>query len=536
MKNVKCSLIISIIFTFFTINSINESCLKENNWLLLVSVLFIVGIYFVVLYMFLYLRDTLTLKDNLSIFNCIHARLPVNSYSIKYFIFFTYLIMYLFAFFAFYPAIFGYDGPVQIIQFFTHTVSAHHPLIHTLFLGFCFKIGYFLFKDYNYGLALYALIQLITMTLIFTYITLWIHNRKVPHILQVGSFLFFALNPITIVLNVNTTKDTLFAGFFVLVYIKLIDLMELIVKNDSAKISRKFCIKFLFLTIGMCLFRNQGYYLLAFVSIFSFVLFWKTNKTVPMLLILCTIIGYFFMGPFLNIINVPMGDAKEMFSIPMQQLASVWNANESTPGLLTSEEKEKLETLIPQESLLKYEPTSADNVKIGFKTDVFKNNLKDYVKLYISLGLRYPKSYMQTFTNMVSSFWALDQYGSARPLLYSNSFDSPDVNICKIESRSKFAFYKYIISFITGEIKYFPIVRTIYSQAFPIWLIVIAFVLSIFERKKAILGSLPLLIGQWGIMLLSPVALVRYAYPLILCVPILIIQILEKRGIENGKK
>ena len=106
MKNVKCSLIISIIFTFFTINSINGSCLKENNWLLLVSILFIVGIYFVVLYMFLYLRDTLTLKDNLSIFNCIHARLPVNSYSIKYFIFFTYLIMYLFAFFAFFPALY----------------------------------------------------------------------------------------------------------------------------------------------------------------------------------------------------------------------------------------------------------------------------------------------------------------------------------------------------------------------------------------------------------------------------------------------
>lgn len=533
LRRIGSSLIISIVFTYFTMNGVkNEQSLapKNSKVLFWTSVLLIYVAHFIVMFIFLHLREKILLESytNNADFERKHFNIKKNQK--KYLIFILYWLIHIPAFLAFYPGIFGYDGPIQIQQFFSKTITSHHPVTHTLLLGVCFKIGNLLFGDYNKGLAIYVMLQLTIMSIIFTYITIWIYKRNSSQILRIGTMLFFALNPIAILLNINTTKDTLFAGFFAVMYIKLIDLMEYGENEEILKITTKFCYQFILLAIGMCLFRNQGYYLLAFTSIFAIILFWKKCKKIPLLIIISTIIGYFLMGPLLTILGIPKGDSREMLSVPMQQIACVWNENNKNTSLLTDEEVKKIEQLIPEKNLKEYQPYTADYVKNGFKTDVLKADVKGYAKLYISIGMRYPRLYIQAFLDMASGCWDFDQYGTVRTLLYSNTFETSDINICGIQRSSKYQNYQDALSYVVGEIYAFPIIREIYSQALPIWILVIAIILSLFEKKKAMFGSAMLLLGQWGIMLLSPMILVRYSYPLMLCVPILFVLIVEKRN------
>lgn len=41
---------------------------------------------------------------------------------------------------AYYPELWNYD-PWQVLQFTQNDYNKHHPLIHTVFLGFCYSVG-----------------------------------------------------------------------------------------------------------------------------------------------------------------------------------------------------------------------------------------------------------------------------------------------------------------------------------------------------------------------------------------------------------
>ena len=52
------------------------------------------------------------------------------------------LVCYVPMFLIAYPGSFAYDVPFQLEQVFTGTYSTHHPLLHTLLMGVCVKLGH----------------------------------------------------------------------------------------------------------------------------------------------------------------------------------------------------------------------------------------------------------------------------------------------------------------------------------------------------------------------------------------------------------
>ena len=151
------------------------------------------------------------------------------------------LVLWLPAFLAVYPGVFGNDGPVEILQFFAdnHELTAHHPLAHILLLAVCFMSGQALTGDYNTGMVIYCVVQALAMAGCFTYVLLWMKRRGSAILIRVLVLAFFALNPIIQLLVFNTTKDTIFSGLFVVVFTKLIDLLENTEKTAGNWIRRR---------------------------------------------------------------------------------------------------------------------------------------------------------------------------------------------------------------------------------------------------------------------------------------------------------
>ena len=271
---------------------------------------------------------------------------------------------------AFYPGIFGYDGPVQIFYLVTDTLSAHHPVFHTWLLGGCFWLGKLL-GGYAVGLAIYAALQGIFVAFAAAYTLQWLEKAEHPHVPVVVFGVFvFAANPVIPLLNMNTTKDVPFSALFVLVFLQLIDLLEQGVALDrsgAGKIAR-----FLLSALVMCLMRNQGYYILFAIAVVTVLVLRRQRLRVAVLLLAAAILGWFCMGPLNTLLGIPKGDAREMLSVPMQQLACVWNKDRQGSLTLSEEDRQAIENLIPPEYLVQYDPTDADLVKSGFQTEVLK--------------------------------------------------------------------------------------------------------------------------------------------------------------------
>lgn len=57
--------------------------------------------------------------------------------------------------------------------------------------------------------------------------------------------------------------------------------------------------------------------------------------------------------------------------------------------------------------------------------------------------------------------------------------------------------------------------------------------MNAFFLNKQIYGEIPLVIFLFGTLLLGPVSLVRYAYPLMLVWPLFVIPILDKKTVNR---
>ena len=64
-----------------------------------------------------------------------------------------------------------------------------------------------------------------------------------------------------------------------------------------------------------------------------------------------------------------------------------------------------------------------------------------------------------------------------------------------------------------------PVISTVSNEAFPFWILVVVASVLLYQRKLKKLLPLLLVFGFWGTMLLGPLIAIRYAYPIIVCVP-----------------
>lgn len=419
-----------------------------------------------------------------------------------------------------FPGTFGYDAPLQLLQWQgTMEMTDHHPVTHTFLLGVIYNFGVKVFGTANAGIALFTGIQGLLVTSAISYSLYILRKQGASAIYILLSLIWVVFNPFLQALTFNCTKDIMFGAFFVYFIMTFYNY----VKSDTKNIATIIIV--VLSGILMCLLRHQGVYILFVLLIFVVFAPKRINikKLKTAIIIICIfVVAEGFSIICHNVLNYESGDSREMLSVPIQQMAYVCKQKiEGQPIDVTEEQLEQVESFIPEAGIMSYKENTADDVKSTFDTNSFKDNIADNLKTYLQLGWQNKGSYIYAFKNLINGY-INDDKRSYAGLMYLYTFKSEyDMDIHRDSIVP--SYYDSLVA-NTVDLRYrnIPLMSVIYNSCISIWLLVILIGLSVYRRDyKLWLVVIPLLLYLMTLFL-GPVALVRYMYPLILLTPLLI--------------
>lgn len=280
----------------------------------------------------------------------------------------------------------------------------HHPFAHTMVFALLYKAAFALTGDMVVSVGFYTFAQMCLLSAGMAFFISTLRQQRIRPFVLLLLTAFYALIPYHAVFSVTIWKDIPFAAA-VLFFNCL--LLRLILRGSLLLHER---ILLLFSGMMICLFRSNGWY--AFLVVVPFLLFFfrkQKRQVYPCLLVtllLCVLIKY----PVMNHFQVTQPDLIESLCIPTQQIAAVLCNDRE----LTAEERGLIENVVDLTYIKElYNPTFADNMKELVRAgdqEYLASHKKEFFKLWISLGLRYPGDYLDAYIQQTYGYWYPDSF------------------------------------------------------------------------------------------------------------------------------
>lgn len=433
-----------------------------------------------------------------------------------FFIFFVIIIvLWIPAFLALFPGYMCYDGAGQLAQtLLVGQLNAHHPIAHTMFLTFCFKLGSALFGSYEAGLVIHSIIQSLIFAGSLAYMGMFLCKYKIPKFLIIISMLFLTLNPIVQTFAFATTKDVLFSAFLLLLIMFTIDIIK---DPDRFAGSPLLMIRYAVTAVLMALMRNQGIYLIIIAVPFIIWIGRKHFVKIGATLIAAVIAILAFYGPVSSSLGVIPGRSQEMLSVPIQQIIRVIN---TAPESVTPEQREIINRYIPETVWSTYIPEISDPVKDNFNNEEFKKDPVGFIKVWLELGIAHPGIYADAFAYLTDPYW----YPSVEASHNWSVLDSfHTISDIPVEQHSLFpAYYDYLMQVGQDSFENIPVLSSAVSIYMPVWATILCIAVIFRQRKFSLLIPLAMLTVFIGSLFLGPVACIRDVLPLLVMCPLLL--------------
>ncbi len=426
----------------------------------------------------------------------------------------AFIVSYIPVLLASWPGFFCYDAETESYEVFTFKYSNHHPIMHELLLGNILRLGNKVFGSYNAGITIFVIMQMIVMSCIFAYLLTTLYRYGAGRIRLIVSFVFLAFFPTVQMFMVCTAKDVLFTGGIIL-------FITLLIRTLHEKTSPFL----LFISVCMMLFfRNNGIYILPVFCVLVFILEKRLRRILPVMI--AGIVFYLIITQALiAFLPVKRGEKGEMLSVPMQQLARVHMLGKDA---FTDEDLEILYSMIPEVILENYNPKLADNIKVNFLEDNFKADPGKYASLWVRTFFKKPGLYLDAFGIMTDGYWYLsapvtgyEGYKVGNELYGESAYfqfmiETPGTSEPLLKGLN--GFYKSL----SLDIKWqrIPVLSLILLPSFYIWLFAFSYAGILKEKKNAFRTVFWIPALLFLTMLLGPIALVRYALPFYLMVPV----------------
>ncbi len=294
------------------------------------------------------------------------------------------LICWLPFFLAAYPGYFTYDANTQYNQLNRlngENLTDLHPIVHTIILASIVTSGQLITGDANIGIAIYTIIQMIIVAGCLAYTIIFLEKFKVSKTIRIIAIIYYSLFPVVIMFAMCATKDTVFSAMLLM---SIMISIEALMDKEKFINSKWLQARFIIITFSAIIFRNNAIYAyIPFLIIFAILL--KKKKIFISFAIIAILYGI-YTGPIYTILRIPNHYQKksEAFSVPLQQIARVYNYNYES---LTDEELEMIYKYTTEEQLKSYRPEIADPVKGGvdIKTDIGYAN---FLKTWLSIGIK----------------------------------------------------------------------------------------------------------------------------------------------------
>lgn len=511
-------LLISNVF----INTGNLSYLYKNMWLILYNLIRFIAIYIVLKRSLIYFENFIKnhefkLKEN-KIIN-LFLKHPF------LFSFIAILICWSIYVIAFYPIILSPDPSFQIKQFFNVRtkyadyailldnnvfLTNHHPVFHTMILGYSLKLGRFLLND-NFGLFIYSLTQLLvlvfTLSLTIKYLIENNVNKKIVFIV----LLLYCFIPMFPLYAMSGVKDTYYTCFIILYVMKL----DKIIRSKQEKLSYKEMIQLLLIMFAVCLFRNNGIYVL--ILSFPLILIYSKKYFQILLVIFIGVLAFYgtYTKVLLPSLKITDGSIRETLSIPFQQTAryvKYYNKD------LSKNDIKVIDKVLGYETLAKrYNPTISDPVKNEFNKYTTKKELLAYLKVWFKCFFKHPLVYIEATLNNIYGYFSPQSTNWYIYYKYDTRITEDKLVNYHYNNLSSL---RLILSSFAQGFPYIPLIGLISNIGFNTWLLLGLTTYSIFKKKKEYLIVLSPLLISLLICVASPVnTYFRYAMPFIFIMP-----------------
>lgn len=439
---------------------------------------------------------------------------------------------------ALWSGIYTYDMASQNEQISSGNITAHWSLLYGyLFAGFL-DLGHLIFHNYEAGMAMAMIVQALFIIFVETKIIKFATERSKSLVVYLGGILLFSLVPFFTVISVSSAQDVLFAGLFALVVLELVGVVE-----DKKRIDKKYTvIKLLFLNVAMCMLRNNGVYALLVMFVFTAIFYKAPKKKLLYTIGGAIVLSFLYSGPMLSVLGVKKTTAvQEIAGVPSQQIARAYFA-----GKISDQEREEVQKFYDfsatdydtEGDFAQYPkyPLIADYTKSTLRTEAVKDDLLQYIGLWMKLGLKNPDDYVEAFLLNSFGYWypnknysdprlSLDFMNYPGFAMTGAFYDSEHHPNMKPVVRADYDPEKAIEldDFVFGD-KWMtiPIVSTICSIGTYMLLMWFVVGVVIMQKRYKLLVAMSLVVGLYLTLLLSPVAIFRYAYPIVILGPVFV--------------
>ena len=236
------------------------------------------------------------------------------------------------------------------------------------------------------------------------------------------------------------------------------------------------------------------------------------------------------------------GSPREMLSVPLQQMARVWVQEENGELLEPSLRQEMEKYISPEWGFSVYDPHLADPVK---SRAVIHDDPKGLIKTWIRLGMEYPGIYVDAFLdNSVGLWFLLDDtharvygIGTESGFGYLSTDNRTMPAGCEIVEHSYLPGLRALMEKIVSDNEYenWPVVKFLFAPALYWWLLYLYVVMVLYKRRYREVLPAVFLVVYYLTLLLSPTVLIRYMYPLVVTVPVILSCLTSEKKEENVK-
>ncbi|MCI1858266.1 MAG: DUF6020 family protein [Sporolactobacillus sp.] len=433
---------------------------------------------------------------------------------------------------TYYPGVSTFDGMRQINQVFDPAqLNNHHPILTTFIMGGLVKVGRLLAGN-NFGLFLAVIYQVFLVSFCFACSISYLNRCKCSVYLQLGLLLFYACMPLWSIVTVMVMKDVSYFAIFLLYTIKLIDF------RATEKHRWRDYFLLLLLALLLCFIRKDGLYVV-FVSllVLGFSYRHQMRRRLLSSLVLMMIFVTTVNSILLPKIGIPNGygnsETREMLSIPFQATARYVKY---AGGDVTPAERKAINAVLDYDSIgNRYQATISDQVKETYRLSTTKQDLLTYFQTWFVMAMKHPVVYLDAIIAQTGGYYTVTDSLTADVAGDVRQFDPRTKKWA--DDRLTFSFAdsmqreRELANKLRRIYRYVPLLGELEGGAFYFWLIVLAFLLLLIDKRKQKYVYLSTVATHMLIALLSPVGgSLRYLLPIIATLPFVFILCLVAQG------
>ncbi len=457
------------------------------------------------------------------------------------------ILIWLLGYLAMYPGVYAVDAMTWYREFSVDSfpiTDQWSPIYAGLFYLFV-EIGHILYGSYELGLAVFSALQMIFILVVVRNVLHFIGTRcGIAGVILASAFY---LLPVHTIMACQTIQGAPFMACFAMLLMHLVKMYEV----PGQYWNWKNVLKLGFWCLLCCMLRNNAFIMLAGFMLFITLYHKGYRRYLLFVVVSILALSLIYKGPILNAFGVQKSDSlREMLSMPLQQMACAYN---NSSNKLTDFQKKELRGYIKDEALEMYShnPSISDHIKGGLDTERVKADIVGFVRLYISIGIKAPVSYLEgAYMQDLGLIYIDKRYPDPRmwhPYLNYASYDLHNDAYITIKRESLFPAYNQLLGKLFGYATngYGGDVVTIFSDipvlgllcrvSLYFWIIVFLIIYGIRMKQKGLLFLLGICIMFTLTIVLSPVIMYRYYAPVVFGIPIIITYAKNSKGNRDAK-